>query len=150
MKKNYYVTCPECGAHLDPGEACDCARKRATLPGQATERCAARAEDIRRMREAGMSFERIAQDVGVSPTLVRDYMQHHMPGLIMVKVIYKKRDARESPSGGFTHAGPALCGECKRWARRPRRDEDGVLWGVCGQHGGVTRRTDRCGGNRYD
>ena len=20
----YYKTCPECGAHLDPGEKCDC------------------------------------------------------------------------------------------------------------------------------
>lgn len=22
----YYRTCPECGAHLDPGEMCDCQR----------------------------------------------------------------------------------------------------------------------------
>lgn len=21
---SYYNTCPDCGAHLDPGEACDC------------------------------------------------------------------------------------------------------------------------------
>ena len=21
---SYYHTCPECGAHLDPGEKCDC------------------------------------------------------------------------------------------------------------------------------
>lgn len=24
MDKNYYDTCPHCGAHLDPGEPCDC------------------------------------------------------------------------------------------------------------------------------
>lgn len=24
MKKTYYDTCPYCGAHLDPGEHCDC------------------------------------------------------------------------------------------------------------------------------
>lgn len=25
MKKGcYYHTCPHCGAHLDPGESCDC------------------------------------------------------------------------------------------------------------------------------
>lgn len=32
MMKMYYKTCPECGAHLDPGEKCDClkeAKKRA-------------------------------------------------------------------------------------------------------------------------
>lgn len=23
----YYQTCPECGAHLDPGESCDCERE---------------------------------------------------------------------------------------------------------------------------
>ena len=21
---DYYSTCPDCGAHLDPGESCDC------------------------------------------------------------------------------------------------------------------------------
>lgn len=24
MKQPYYKTCPVCGAHLDPGELCDC------------------------------------------------------------------------------------------------------------------------------
>lgn len=24
MKDTYYNTCPICGAHLDPGERCDC------------------------------------------------------------------------------------------------------------------------------
>lgn len=24
---SYYKTCPRCGAHLDPGETCDCVRK---------------------------------------------------------------------------------------------------------------------------
>lgn len=24
MKHNYYKICPVCGAHLDPGEHCDC------------------------------------------------------------------------------------------------------------------------------
>lgn len=24
----YYRTCPECGSNLDPGEACECRRKR--------------------------------------------------------------------------------------------------------------------------
>lgn len=24
MKDTYYTTCPNCGAHLDPGERCDC------------------------------------------------------------------------------------------------------------------------------
>lgn len=23
-KKHYFKTCPKCGAHLDPGERCDC------------------------------------------------------------------------------------------------------------------------------
>lgn len=27
----YFNTCDECGAHLDPGETCDCMTKRETL-----------------------------------------------------------------------------------------------------------------------
>lgn len=30
MKHTYFTTCPYCGAHLDPGERCDCPR---TSPG---------------------------------------------------------------------------------------------------------------------
>lgn len=26
MKHTYYTICPYCGAHLDPGERCDCPR----------------------------------------------------------------------------------------------------------------------------
>lgn len=26
MKHTYFTTCPYCGAHLDPGERCDCPR----------------------------------------------------------------------------------------------------------------------------
>lgn len=26
--KPYYRTCPKCGAHLDPGEVCDCMKKK--------------------------------------------------------------------------------------------------------------------------
>ena len=26
MKHTYYTICPYCGAHLDPGERCDCLR----------------------------------------------------------------------------------------------------------------------------
>ena len=25
---NYYRTCPDCGAHLDPGERCDCLEEK--------------------------------------------------------------------------------------------------------------------------
>ena len=28
----YYKTCPNCGAHLDPGEACDCSEKEKGRP----------------------------------------------------------------------------------------------------------------------
>ena len=27
-----YCECPECGAHLDPGERCDCQKKREAAP----------------------------------------------------------------------------------------------------------------------
>ena len=27
MNKPYYTECPDCGAHLDPGESCDCVAK---------------------------------------------------------------------------------------------------------------------------
>lgn len=30
----YYRTCPQCGSHLDPGEACDC-QKEKTAPSAA-------------------------------------------------------------------------------------------------------------------
>lgn len=29
MKHTYYHTCPYCGAHLDPGERCDCQKRLA-------------------------------------------------------------------------------------------------------------------------
>lgn len=28
----YYKTCPNCGAHLDPGEICDCSEKEKGRP----------------------------------------------------------------------------------------------------------------------
>ena len=28
----YYKTCPNCGAHLDPGEICDCSEKKKGRP----------------------------------------------------------------------------------------------------------------------
>lgn len=35
MRFYYYTVCPECGAHLDPGEKCDCRKaakwKRITI-----------------------------------------------------------------------------------------------------------------------
>lgn len=31
-----YRTCPECGAHLDPGEQCDCRAKEEAAPGAVT------------------------------------------------------------------------------------------------------------------
>lgn len=32
---NYYRTCPHCGAHLDPGEVCDCWKNEKTAPSAA-------------------------------------------------------------------------------------------------------------------
>ena len=32
---NYYKTCPHCGAHLDPGEVCDCRDNEKTALGAA-------------------------------------------------------------------------------------------------------------------
>lgn len=32
----YYRPCPICGAHLDPGETCDCRGKKDTALGVAT------------------------------------------------------------------------------------------------------------------
>lgn len=29
----YYRTCPDCGAHLDPGEQCDCRDAKSAAPG---------------------------------------------------------------------------------------------------------------------
>lgn len=26
---SYYITCPDCGVHLDPGESCDCKKTAA-------------------------------------------------------------------------------------------------------------------------
>ena len=36
--KPYYRTCPKFGAHLDPGEVCDCTKKRASPVLQHRER----------------------------------------------------------------------------------------------------------------
>ena len=32
MKNTYYKTCERCGAHLDPGEKCDCERRETFFP----------------------------------------------------------------------------------------------------------------------
>ena len=37
MKKQY-KTCPACGAHLDPGESCDCAGVESKAPERAAVR----------------------------------------------------------------------------------------------------------------
>ena len=34
---SYYRTCPRCGAHLDPGEACDCQINDVKDPADAEE-----------------------------------------------------------------------------------------------------------------
>ena len=33
----YYNTCPYCGAHLDPGESCDCDKKETALGVSSTQ-----------------------------------------------------------------------------------------------------------------
>ena len=33
-----YRTCPLCGAHLDPGEKCDCRENESAAPGSANTR----------------------------------------------------------------------------------------------------------------
>ena len=33
---SYYRTCPSCGAHLDPGEVCDCHRLKSEIIGKDT------------------------------------------------------------------------------------------------------------------
>lgn len=34
MPHPYYRTCPECGAHLDPGEKCDCENDKEDNPDE--------------------------------------------------------------------------------------------------------------------
>ena len=34
---SYYRTCPHCGAHLDPGESCDCDKKETALGVSSTQ-----------------------------------------------------------------------------------------------------------------
>ena len=33
VRPMYYRTCPDCGAHLDPGERCDCRDAKSAAPG---------------------------------------------------------------------------------------------------------------------
>lgn len=33
----YYTVCPDCGAHLDPGEQCDCETKKAAAKAAANK-----------------------------------------------------------------------------------------------------------------
>ena len=32
---SYFKVCPHCGAHLDPGEVCDCQKEEKTAPSAA-------------------------------------------------------------------------------------------------------------------
>lgn len=36
-KNTYYKVCEHCGAHLDPGEKCDCRKHKEPFPHQAKE-----------------------------------------------------------------------------------------------------------------
>lgn len=36
----YYRTCPDCGAHLDPGERCDCQDTKSAAPEVAASEAA--------------------------------------------------------------------------------------------------------------
>ena len=51
---SYYKTCPLCGAHLDPGEVCEC--KREAAPG-ATNTGGGKAEQIDKAVSASIVTE---------------------------------------------------------------------------------------------
>lgn len=38
MKNEYFETCPYCGAHLDPGERCDCKESRNAFAAELYEK----------------------------------------------------------------------------------------------------------------
>ena len=46
MKNAYYRTCFHCGAHLDPGEACDCRQVNREPTREKTEKAARDATNI--------------------------------------------------------------------------------------------------------
>lgn len=49
-----YKTCPDCGAHLDPGERCDCHKKIEAAP---------LARERPQIKESNFSLTRIGQKV---------------------------------------------------------------------------------------
>lgn len=53
MRHTYFITCPICGANLDPGEKCTCTAKR----------------------EVYLAFIRKATQQGNIPTVLRSYCQ---------------------------------------------------------------------------
>lgn len=42
----YYRTCPDCGAHLDPGERCDCRDAKSAAPDAPTPETAEEIESM--------------------------------------------------------------------------------------------------------
>ena len=53
MRKPYYDICPDCGAHLDPGEHCDCeGRNRMVDSAEIMKKEASSGEDGNKGRQA--------------------------------------------------------------------------------------------------
>lgn len=74
---SYYKICPHCGAHLDPGESCDCrpvpvSEDLRRILGMTQEECAAVLETIKTAQSAANAL-----DGGVDKALTRPDSTSH-------------------------------------------------------------------------
>lgn len=80
MSRTYYKTCPHCGAHLDPGEVCDCRQEPSAEEYKALiVKLLAKMDDRRMLR---ILYQRVntlltsGDCEPIDPATVRNYLKH--------------------------------------------------------------------------
>lgn len=78
----YYRTCPHCGAHLDPGERCDCRDNEKTAPRAANTQSGKREQDSQSLVSATSVHEtgQLVKGGGFGPVQARRLADMMTPG----------------------------------------------------------------------
>lgn len=79
---SYYRTCLYCGAHLDPGERCDCRDNEKTAPRATNTQSGKREQDLQGLVSATSVQEtgRFVKGVGFGPVQARRLADMMTPG----------------------------------------------------------------------
>lgn len=123
MKKQYYEVCPECGAHLDPGEKCDCGESmRCSYCGKMHE-----IESICACEERKAAFEEDIRKAKKGFALLKEEYKLSSSEMMMAyREIYKNRDEPGRITGlynlGFIRGMREAKKDIKKAPHQPRKD----------------------------